>query len=149
MNVTGRPMTVAGNPDDFSRVHRDRWAHFNLADQPESHAAVPCAPMSTLLRRAGLSHGGVGLLSIDVEGVEERVIEATDLRHFSLVVVEMDGTDPLSDARKHRHMLLSGFAPTPVHVWRSNVYMAADVSLRPGCELQHSTAAGSKLPRFL
>ena len=58
-----------------------------------------------------------------------------------MALIEMDGTSALRDARKHRHMLLSGFRQSHLHVWNSAVYVSDAAVLTPGCELVHSRAA--------
>jgi hypothetical protein len=59
----------------------------------------------------------------------------------AVALVEMDGTSALRDARKHRHMLLSGCRQSHVHVRNSAVYVSEAALLTPGCELVHSRAA--------
>lgn len=95
--------------------------------------------MADLLRRAGLQR--VDFLSVDVEGAEERVLQTTNLSEVQMVLIEMDGTSALRDARKHRHMLLSGFKPSHVRVHNSGVYISERARLQPGCEWHSSRAA--------
>ena len=156
MYVTGRSQEVSGSPHDMTHRYLSKWKRFNHADEPSSLTAVPCAPMSELLAQhtwpsiengqgGGAARGGrirVHLLSIDVEGAEERVLQTTNLSEVAVALVEMDGTSPLRDARKHRHMLLSGFQPLPIYLQSSTAYINANVELRPRhCELPHSRSA--------
>ena len=141
ISVTKWGQEISGSPDDMSEGYLQRWGRWNQAfdRKPSARSTVPCRPLAQLAREAALSH--VGLLSVDVEGAEDRVLQSTDLSVVSIVMVEADGLDALKDARVHRHLLLSGFQPLPFTVHNSLLYRRADLLFNPGCELRASRSA--------
>jgi len=141
ISVTKWAQEISGSTDDMSEGYLQLWGRWNQAfnRKPSARSIVPCRPLAQLAREAALSH--VGLLSIDVEGAEDRVLQTANLSVVSIVMVEADGLDPLKDARVNRHLLLSGFQPLPFTVHNSLLYRRADLLFNPGCELRASRSA--------
>jgi len=73
---------------------------------------VPCRPFGTILREANITH--IDLLSLDVEGAEETVLETMDWSiSIHVIVIEADlgnsPTGPEGHERKHRILMENGF----------------------------------------
>ena len=109
----------------------------DLSRQSET-VDTPCAPLPTLLSRAGFPCG-VDFFSLDVEGAEEIVMRTVDPRIFKVLMVEK-GVDKEVDQRIIRLMEGAGFSRSPnVTVAGSHVFLRRDVlsTLRSGWSCSH------------
>jgi hypothetical protein len=89
---------------------------------------VSCAPLQTILRRAGYDEGSeFDLLSLDVEGAEALVLSTVSTAMFKAVLIELDGTDKNKDEQA-RKLLHAGGLRQAKHLRVTN----SEVFLREG-----------------
>ena len=86
---------ISGDVTSMTRRHAKVWG-FELGGVVQ---LVPCKPLHTLLRAAGLAGGGADFLSLDVEGAEETVLRNALPGAFKVVMVEAAGDDPAKEER--------------------------------------------------
>lgn len=131
--VCGTPgiiqMTVAGGAmaaDQERMMGRLRRMH---AGAPT--ARVPCAPLSALMRDAGLESGAT-LLTLDVEGAEAMVLGTVDPALFQVVVVEIATFSKARDALVHDLLTKAGHVlQKELRVPKSHVYLQPSVLALP------------------
>ena len=75
---------VGGNPDFMSKWYKDRFK-INISKA----VSVPCTRMSNLMTKNGRNMHSADFLSLDVGCAEEFVLNATNIRSFKLVLVEV------------------------------------------------------------
>lgn len=77
---------AAGAVEDMTRHHIESWGHhfksLHLYD-------VPCDPLSTLVRRAGLPRV-IDFMSIDIEGGEYRALKSFDWKSYKVRVIAIE-----------------------------------------------------------
>lgn len=122
--------TVSGEVAALPTQHLQRWgSELHLRTDSTSGlwsvptVQVPCTTMGELLAKAQLPHAT--FLSLDVEGAEERVVNAMKPSQFDIIMVESrPGWDTGSSQRIHRRLLDSGFRlATSLHVQLSRIYL--------------------------
>ena len=101
VNITVRGDYMSGDllrmPKSIIRKY-GRWIN-------GAQAAVPCRSLSSLISSAGLRER-IDLLSLDVQGSEERVLKTVNPARFNVVLVELDSHDRQKDELV-RHLLLN------------------------------------------
>ena len=103
VNMTVGGKNMAAQIDAMSQVQRDRiWGR----GREYNSVRVPCKPLGRLMQAAGTD--AAHLLSLDVEGAEERVLKTVDPACFAVVLVELDGTDKARDERIHTMLTAAG-----------------------------------------
>ena len=121
--VDGGP--VAGQVGQLTRGHQHLWSHWNRA---KGTMNVSCAPLQTILRRAGYDERSeFDLLSLDVEGAEALVLSTVSTAMFKAVLIELDGTDKNKDEQA-RKLLHAGGLRQAKHLRVTN----SEVFLREG-----------------
>ena len=79
---------VAAVVDFASHSYMTKWGrHMGGAHE---RINVTCREMRDIMREAGYAHAH--FLSLDVQGAEEVVLRTADIRSFSTVLVEAEGT---------------------------------------------------------
>lgn len=92
---------VAGQLELMSRPFRKLHRHmFNGTEQ------VPCRSLTAIM--AGAGYDRATFLSLDVEGAEDRVLQAVDPRAFRLVLVEWAQWEEEKNERVHRRLASAG-----------------------------------------
>jgi FkbM family methyltransferase len=105
---------VSGAVDKLTEKHK---AQFSLHKATKTYK-VPCKPFGTLLHESGITR--IDLLSLDVEGSEETVLETMDWSiPIHVIVIEANintsPTGPEGHERKHRILLQNGFQLLMTH----------------------------------
>ena len=96
---------VAAVVDFASPSYMAKWGHHMGA--PQDRANVTCREMRDMMHDAGYAHAH--FLSLDVQGAEEVVLRTADIRSFSTVLVEAEGTAMEKNRRVHDLLLSHGF----------------------------------------
>ena len=122
--------SVSGQVEALPTEHLKRWAS-QLHVRTDGASArpkvptvqVPCATMGELLKKARLPRAT--FLSLDVEGAEERVVNAMDPRQFDVIMVESrPGWATSASQRIHRRLTAAGLRlATVLHVQLSRIYL--------------------------
>lgn len=103
LTFTGSSGAVGGAVESMSKEFRKSWH-----GEKSREYQVPCRPIGSILRDAGISH--VDFFSLDVEGGEFSVLETMD---WSITVtawiVELDGHDKEKDRRARNILLKHGY----------------------------------------
>ena len=107
---------VSGAVDKLTAEHRSKFD--NLVKASVTYK-VPCKPFGQILHENGIKR--IDLLSLDVEGSEEVVLETMDWSiPVHVIVIEANiQTSPTGQEgheRKHRIMLQAGFQLMMIHV---------------------------------
>ena len=93
------PMSVGGGPLSGARAQMPSAARLRFRSGSDAFVRlIPCKPLHTLVRAAGLASGGADFLSLDVEGSEELVLRSALPGAFKAVLVETDGANPKKEA---------------------------------------------------
>ena len=100
---------VAAVVDFASQSYMAKWGHHMGA--PKERINVTCREMRDMMRDAGHAHAH--FLSLDVQGAEEVVLRTADIRSFSTVLVEAEGTAMEKNRRVHDLLLSHGFRQLP------------------------------------
>ena len=100
---------VAAVVDFASPSYMAKWGHHMGA--PQDRANVTCREMRDMMHDAGYAHAH--FLSLDVQGAEEVVLRTADIRSFSTVLVEAEGTAMEKNRRVHDLLLSHGFRQLP------------------------------------
>lgn len=116
--------------DATSRDHDERPA-----------SLVPCQPLASLMRTAGLPEAT--FLSLDVEGMEEEVLMTVDPTAFDLIVVEARHDTPEKNGRVRERVLQAGLCQLsrPWVKW-------SDVFLSPRAVRACAAAGGEAVTAF-
>ena len=120
----------------FIRTHRKEGPGL-LRNSNISH--VPCRSLQSILRLPSplpSTRPSFDLLSLDVEGAEERVISTVDPAAFAVIVVEADGTDRAKEQRVEKIILEAGLRRQARgggigHIRLSRVYLRPEVAELP------------------
>ena len=100
---------VAAVVDFASHSYMAKWGrHMGGAHE---RINVTCREMRDIMREAGYAHAH--FLSLDVQGAEEVVLRTADIRSFSTVLVEAEGTSVEKNRRVHDLLLSHGFRQLP------------------------------------
>ena len=100
---------VAAVVDFASHSYMTKWGrHMGGAHE---RINVTCREMRDIMREAGYAHAH--FLSLDVQGAEEVVLRTADIRSFSTVLVEAEGTAVEKNRRVHDLLLSHGFRQLP------------------------------------
>lgn len=100
---------VSGAADLITKGHQEQ---FKLKGKANKYR-VSCMPMGQVLHQAGITR--VDLLSLDVEGAEEIVLETMDWDNIPVYLLVIESheknspTGPEGHERKHRILLQAGF----------------------------------------
>lgn len=89
VNMTARGGTIAAQSGVSNGAHFHKWTRV-LGTNP-AMVQVPCAPLSTLMRRGGLVDAdseSATFLSLDVEGAEHMVLQHSRPESFAVVLIE-------------------------------------------------------------
>jgi FkbM family methyltransferase len=100
---------VAAVVDFASHSYMAKWGHH--MGSPQERVNVTCREMRDIMRDAGHAHAH--FLSLDVQGAEEVVLRTADIRSFSTVLVEAEGTAKEKNRRVHDLLLSHGFRQLP------------------------------------
>lgn len=103
----------------------------SVANPEEGGVAVPCVPLTDILLKAG--HRRIDFFSLDVEGLEERVLAALDLKKIDVALVFAESINrqcnvecPKRDAVRQR-MAAAGYALNSFKVPNSDVFVREDL----------------------
>ena len=139
VNMTTGGGPVSGQVDAMS-------AAFVKLHWREHHSTVevPCRSLTEIMSGAG--HDSAAFLSLDVEGAEDKVLEAVDPAVFKVVMVEWPQYEDAKNERVHALLTRAGLRfHRTLHKGlmraggRQRVYVRADASVVSRCAPLHAT----------
>jgi hypothetical protein len=147
VNMTVRGGTIAAQVGIGNGAHFRKWTRV-LGTVP-AMVQVPCAPLPTLMRQAGLARSAeedpsATFLSLDVEGAEQLVLQYARPERFAVIMVEhrteLEGKG--SRGRIDELMRRAGMRRAiALPVDRSVVYLRSDVAELHSPELEEQMKA--------
>ena len=125
--MTAQGEHVAAQVSAMNPTFRQRWSR----QQGNATVSVPCRPLSALMHAHELERGA-DFLSLDVEGAELLVLETIDPAVFSVILVELDGTDSRKDAAVRARIEAAGLRPAKhVNLYNSELFLKPGVRETP------------------